>query len=352
MLNHKLSIGIVGLPNAGKSTLFNALLKKQLAKVAPYPFTTIEPHEGVIDVPDVRLTNLTLMVKPDKSTPSAITFIDIAGLVKNAHKGEGLGNEFLGHIREVSAILQVVRAFESSDAPHTLTTVDPDRDMEIINTELLLKDLDTISKKVAGEKEADKKALFEKAKESLNKELPINKLRLNSEEDLLIKDLQLLTSKPMFYVLNISEKELETKKLKALEEKDFLIVCAKLEADLIALSPAEQAEYLISLGVTSSGLDKVIKEAYSILNLITFYTIKGGKEVRAWPIPKETAVLTAAGMVHTDFAKHFIKAEVISYPEFIKYTSWSAAKEAGKIDLVGHDYLVKDGDIIEFKVGV
>lgn len=347
-----LSVGIVGLPNVGKSTLFNALLKKQLAKVAPYPFTTIEPYNGVIDVPDERLTSLTLMVKPEKATPATITFIDIAGLVKGAHGGEGLGNEFLGHIRGVDAILHVVRAFENSQAMHPLGTVDPERDIEIVNTELILKDLDTVSKMAEKEKDPAKKGLLTKIKDVLNKGLPASKLDLDPEEEQQVRELQLLTTKPVFYVLNISEKEIGSPKIAQLEEKDFLVVCAKLETDLLELSPLEQQEYLKSLRVSATSLEKVIREAYEILDLITFYTIKGGKEVRAWPVKKGTAAIEAAATVHTDMAYGFIKTEVIAYKDLVTYGSWHKAHQEGKIRFEGRDYLISDGDIVEFKFKV
>lgn len=354
-----LSIGIVGLPNVGKSTLFNAILKRQLAKVAEYPFTTIEPHEGTIDIPDDRLTTLTLMVKPEKSTPASITFIDIAGLVKGAHKGEGLGNEFLGHIREVDAILHVVRAFESTEAVHPLATVDPERDIEIITTELLLKDLDTVGKLIDKENDQEKKELLVKIKEALNSGKSVRNIQFTHEEEIVVKDYQFLTQKPLFFVLNISENELASAKVKKLESKDFpaspagrLVICAKLEADLIELTPIERAEYLKATGISQTGLEKVLREAYSILDLITFFTIKGGKEVRAWPIKSGTLAPQAAGKVHTDFAKHFIRAEIISFSEFVKLGSWHTAREQGKIVIVGHDYIIKDADVVEFKVGV
>ncbi|MBI4991064.1 redox-regulated ATPase YchF [Candidatus Gottesmanbacteria bacterium] len=347
-----LSVGLIGLPNVGKSTLFNAILKRQLAKVAVYPFTTIEPHEGTIDIPDERLTTLTLMVKPEKSTPATITFIDIAGLVRGAHKGEGLGNEFLGHIRQVDAILHVVRAFESTQALHPLGTVDPERDIEIINTELLLKDLDTVEKLIDKENDQEKKELLIKIKEAINSGTPVRNIQFTHEEEIVVKDYQFLTKKPLFFVLNISENELASAKVKKLESKDFLVICAKLEADLIELAPIERTEYLKATGISQTGLEKVLREAYSILDLITFFTIKGGKEVRAWPVKTGTLTLEAAGKVHTDFEKHFIRAEVISFSEFAKLGSWHNAKEQGKITTVGHDYIIKNGDVVEFKVGV
>lgn len=347
-----LSIGLIGLPNVGKSTLFNAILRRQLAKVAEYPFTTIEPHEGTIDIPDERLISLTLMVKPEKSTPASITFIDIAGLVKNAHKGEGLGNEFLGHIREVDAILHVVRAFENPVAAHPLTTVDPERDIEIINTELLLKDLETVNKPIAKENESERKKLLTKIKEALNNGKLIRSIQLTQEETQISKDFHFLTQKPMFYVLNISESELASPKVKQLEDKDLLVICAKLEADLIELTPIERTEYFKATGVSQTGLEKVLREAYRVLDLITFFTIKGGHEVRAWPVQKGTLAPQAAGKVHTDFEKHFIRSEVIPYLEFVRLRSWHNAKEQGKITTAGRDYIIKDGDVVEFKVGV
>jgi len=349
MSSSGLSVGIIGLPNAGKSTLFNALIKRQLAKVAEYPFTTIDPYEGVVDVPDERLITLSSMIKPDKTTPATVTIIDIAGLVKGAAQGEGLGNEFLGHIREVDAIVHVVRAFESSEAAHVLISIDPQRDIEIVNTELVLKDLDIVSKLVEKEKDLEKKRVLATVKDSLNKNVSVNNLKLNEEERKILNDLKLLSNKPMFYVLNISESQLGSPKIKTLEEKDFLFLCAKLEVDLEELPPDEQKEYLKSVGVTSSSLEKVIKEAYSILNLITFFTIKGGKEVRAWPIKLGTTALDASAVVHTDMARGFIKAEVINCVDFVSIGNWHLAHEQGKIRLEGRDYQLVDGDIIEFK---
>ncbi len=344
-----LSVGIIGLPNVGKSTLFNALIKRQLAKVAEYPFTTIEPHEGVIDIPDKRLTGLTLMVKPQKSTPATITFVDIAGLVKGAHKGEGMGNEFLSYIKKVDAILQVVRAFESETAQHTLKTIDPQRDIEIVNTELILKDLDTVERLIEKEKDLSVKNLLSRIKDHLNQCRPLLDFSLTEEEKNYLQGLQLLSAKPMFYVMNISEKELSSPKLKSLEEKNFLIICARLEAEILELSSLEQAEYLKSYNIELLGLEKVIKRAYEILNLITFFTIKGGREVRAWSIKKGTKAEEAAGIVHTDMRKGFIKAEVINYSQLSKIGSWQKAQQDGKIRLEGKDYEVEDGDVVEFK---
>jgi GTP-binding protein YchF len=260
-----------------------------------------------------------------------------------------LGNEFLGQIKNVDAILHVVRAFESTQAVHTLGTIDPERDMEIVRMELILKDLEMVSKHIENEKDQEKKALLFRIKEVLNNNQPVKSSAFSEEERQLIKDLQFLTGKPEFFVLNISESEMSGEKIKILEEKDFLVVCAKLEADLAALTPSEQKEYLKASGIIHSGLDKVIKEAYELLSLITFYTIKGGKEVRAWPIKKETKAYDAAGLVHTDMMKGFIKAEVIPVDDLFKLERWHTAHEKGKVRLEGRDYIMQDGDVVEFK---
>ena len=297
-----LSVGIVGLPNSGKSTLFNALLSRQIAQVASYPFTTIEPHEGVVVLPDERLDKLAEIVKPEKVTPATVTFIDIAGLVKDAHKGEGLGNQFLAKIREVDAIAQVVRVFSNPDVPHVHGKIDPKEDIEIINLELEL----------AGIK------------------------------------------KPTIYVLNTDEANSTSVMNFAgiVGEAPLVAICAKLEMELAELSPQEGKEYLSQLGIKASGLEKLIKEAYRILDLITFYTIKGGEEVRAWSLKTGSNAFEAAGLVHTDFANNFIKAEVISFEDLRTADSWKEAQEKGKIRLEGKDYIVQDGDVIEFKVNI
>lgn len=299
-----LAVGIVGLPNSGKSTLFNALLLRQVAAVAAYPFTTIEPHEGVVAVPDEKLEKLSEIIKPEKTTRATVTFIDIAGLVKDAHKGEGLGNQFLAKIREVEAIVQVVRTFENPDVPHYYQTIDPQRDIEIVNLELELEGI----------------------------------------------------KKPTIYVVNVDERGITgntstTGITGIVGNQPVVNVCAKLEAELADLTPQERGEYLKELGIEESGLEKLIKEAYKLLGLITFYTIKGGKEVRALSLRAGSTALEAAEKVHTDFAKNFIKAEVISVSELIAYGSWHMAKEKGKVRLEGRDYEVKDGDVVEFKIG-
>lgn len=297
-----LSVGIVGLPNSGKSTLFNALLAKQLAQVANFPFTTIEPNVGIVPVPDERLKKLSDLINPQLTTPASVEFIDIAGLVKGAHQGEGLGNQFLAKIREVSIIVHLVRAFSNPDVAHYYQNLDPVRDIEIVNLELELGGI----------------------------------------------------KKPAIYVLNVSEDQLTDKswppKVKVGgEEIDFLPICAKLESELMDFSEEEKQQYLKELGIKETGLDQLIKKAYQKLGLISFYTIKGGKEVRAWSLPAGKTALEAAAEVHTEMAKGFIKAEVVSFEDLVAQAGWQKAAQAGKIRLEGKDYLVKDGEVIEFK---
>lgn len=300
-----LSVGIVGLPNAGKSTLFNALLSRQMAAVANFPFTTIEPNVGIVPVPDERLEKLAALIKPPVTTPATVEFIDIAGLIKGAHQGEGLGNQFLAKIREVAIIVHIVRVFTNPDVLHYYETIDPQRDIEIVNIELEL----------AGIK------------------------------------------KPAIYVANVSEDQLGDKnwvpKVKVDEGEIKLIpVCAKLEAELADFSAGEREQYLQELGITGSGLDKLIREAYERLELITFYTFKGGKELRAWSLVKGKAAIDAAAEIHTDMAKGFVKAEVVSFEDLLSLGGWHKAAEEGKVRLEGKDYLMKEGDVVEFKFNV
>ena len=337
-----LSVGLVGLPNAGKSTLFNALLKRQIAKVAEYPFTTISPHEGVVDVPDERLISLSFALKPEKVTPAAIKFIDIAGLIKGSHKGEGLGNEFLGHIREVDLILHVIRAFDGI-IPHPMGEVNPKTDYETVETELILKDLQTMERMKNDPVKFASQINIDKIYSWLNSGKPVRDLTLSPEEKEEVKQFFLLTDKPEICVLNVAEKDLNnTAQIK-------LIICAKLEAELADFGESEKKAYLATYGISQSGLEKMIGEAYRTLTLITFYTIKGGKEVRAWAIKKGKTAIEAAELVHTDMAKGFIKAEVINFEEFKKYSFWNKAAEAGKIEIVGKDYQIQDADILEIK---
>ncbi|HEB01414.1 MAG TPA: redox-regulated ATPase YchF [Candidatus Portnoybacteria bacterium] len=342
------SIGIVGLPNVGKSTLFKALTKKQV-DISNYPFCTVDPNVGVVKVPDQRLNQIAKVIKPEKVIPTTIEFVDIAGLVKNAHKGEGLGNQFLSHIREVDAIIQVVRIFEDESVSHLTGSIDSKRDIEIVNLELALKDLETIEKRMSkvlkedkgGDKEATEKLeILKKLKNVLEKGRLARESNLTPEEKEKISDQQLLTLKPTVYLFNGS---LEAR------EKDLpssLILNFKLEADLAELSPKEIKE----LELPSPKLDQLIKTCYHLLSLITFYTIVGGKETRAWTIKRETKVSQAAGVVHSDFEKRFIRAEVIDWQELVEAGSWAKAKEKGLIRTEGKEYPVKDGEVIEFKI--
>lgn len=338
-----LSIGIVGLPNVGKSTLFNALLKKQQAFVANYPFATIEPNVGVVPVPDERLNKIAEIEKSKNIVPAIVKFIDIAGLVKGAAQGEGLGNKFLAHIREVDAICQVVRHFKSTDVVHVSSVPDPKSDFEVVNSELILADLQTLEKSKSKDQKVN--VLLEKLINELNKGKLASQVQLSGEEKEILKQLQLLTAKPMFVAANVDEEDLN---------KDFgentIAVSAKVESELSQLSEEEQKDYLKTLGVQESGLERIIRKGYEILNLISFLTA-GEKEARAWTIRAGSTALIASGVIHTDFMKNFIKAEVINYEEFVGSNGWKNAREQGKTRFEGRDYIVRDGDVIEFKIG-
>jgi hypothetical protein len=308
-----LSVGIVGLPNAGKSTLFNALATRRLAETAPRPFTTIEPHEAVVAVPDSDLEKLSQLIKPEKTVPATVIFIDIAGLVKGAHKGEGLGNQFLAKIREVDAVVHVVRAFTNPEVSHQNPSGQPG------STDQILEDIEIV-----------------------NLELELGGIG----------------KKPTIFVLNSDEQKVTdvsmNRFIDTVKQKfggEALAISAKLEEEFIDLEPEERKEYLKELGVEEGGLNRLIKKAYQLLDLITFYTIKGGKEVHAWSLKEGRTAFDAAGEVHTDFAKNFIKAEVINVDELLALGGWKEAKEKGKVRLEGRDYIVKGGDVIEFKVG-
>ena len=352
-----LSIGIVGLPNVGKSTLFNALLKKQQAFVANYPFATIEPNIGVVPVPDQRLQKLAEITKEEHKmanlppiVPATVSFVDIAGLVKGAAEGEGLGNKFLSHIREADAICQVVRYFKDGNVVRSDSSTDAKSDFEVVNTELILADLQTLEKQQEPKKSPTKEDLLRwsavgKLKVALDAGKLAKDVELHEEEKDAVKSLQLLTMKPMFIVANVDEEE-----LKGNFPEDTIAVCAKTEAELAELSEEEQQDYLKSLGVEKSGLERIITEGYKILNLISFLTA-GEKEVRAWTITKGANAVSAAGVIHTDFMKKFIKAEVISFNDFIQFNGWKGCHEHGKARFEGKDYIMQDGDIVEFKIG-
>lgn len=352
------SVGLVGLPNVGKSTLFQSLTKKQVA-AENYPFCTIDPNVGVVPVPDSRLTALATMSKSKKIVPTTVTFVDIAGLVAGAHKGEGLGNQFLSHIREVDAIVQVLRHFKDPDVTHVSGKVDPLADEDIINIELAMSDLQTVEKrKMSLEKEVrsgDKNAVaFSKAldrlSEALNKNVAARSLDFDPQEELpFVKQLHLLTMKPMLYVLNTDEGVVYESISEDLKKLKPLLICAKLEAELVGLPQNEVQEYLKESGIEITGLDQLIVASYNILQLISFLTT-GEKESRAWTIEKGTLAPQAAGRIHTDFIKGFIKADVIPYKDLLSAGSWVAAKELGKVRTEGKDYIVQDGDTVEFKV--
>lgn len=364
-----LSIGIVGLPNVGKSTLFNALLKKQQALVANYPFATIEPNVGVVAVPDYRLERLAQIVQDSDShglkppiKPAVVNFVDIAGLVKGASEGAGLGNKFLSHIREVSVIAHVVRAFEDPNIVKE-GAVDPKSDYENIRTELALADLSVISNiknKIEKTHIKNQIDLLEKIENSLNNGIKIDIEDSSKEDREFIQSLNLLSLKPEIIVLNVSEENYSEEKFQELvymytsllgvKEKEIVVICAKIESELAALSEDEQKEYLKDLGLEFSGLERLIQKAYEELGLISFLTC-GEKEVRAWTIKKGSTALIAAGEIHTDFMKKFIKAEVASFSDFVEFNGWKGAREHGKARLEGRDYIVQNGDVVEFKIG-
>lgn len=353
------SIGIVGLPNVGKSTLFQALTRC-VVDAQNYPFCTIDPNVGVVKVPDERLEKLSQISGSQKIIPTSIEFVDIAGLVKGAHKGEGLGNQFLANIREVDAIAQVVRVFKNDDIIHVHGKVSPIDDMEVVNAELILTDLDTVLKRIERNSRLNKRGedkfltkqseVCEKLKKNLETGKLANKIEFNQEELELIYDLRLLTIKPFLYICNVNEDSLNQKiVLDGVDESNIIPISVKIESEISQLSEVEGKEFLKEMGMLESGLDKVIKASYSLLNLVTYFT-SGPKETRAWTIQKDTKAPKASAKIHTDFEKGFIRAEVISYNDFIKYNGELGAKDAGAMRLEGKDYIVQDGDVIHFRI--
>lgn len=364
-----LSVGIVGLPNVGKSTTFNALTKAQNAESANYPFCTIEPNKAVVPVPDERLKELAKVVNPQKIVYSTIDFVDIAGLVKGASKGEGLGNQFLSNIRQTDMILHMVRCFEDKNITHVEGEIDPLRDIQIMESELIFADISQLEKKIeklTRQAKSDKKAksvleIANELKSHLEELKPISTFLKKDNKDFieLNKELRFLSAKPIIYAANVDEEGLleDNKYVKEVKEHakevgaDAIKICAKIEEELISLDEDEAAEFLADLGVNESGLEKIIKTAFKRLGLINYFTA-GVKEVRSWTIKKGWSAPKAAGVIHNDFEKGFIRAEVISYEDFIKYKGEQGAKEAGKMRLEGKDYIVQDGDVIHFRFNV
>ncbi|HUL53184.1 MAG TPA: redox-regulated ATPase YchF [Opitutaceae bacterium] len=366
-----LKAGIVGLPNAGKSTLFNAVTRTHKAAVASYPFCTIEPNVGVVIVPDDRLAHLEQIFKTGTVIPTAIEFFDIAGLVAGASKGEGLGNQFLAHIREVDALVHVVRCFEDDDAPHPIGSLDPIRDIEVVTTELVLSDLDAVRKRMekahkrerSGEKDAHAElALLERLVPHLNAAKPASLLEVHEDEPRLLRLFQLLSAKPVIYAANVSEGDFAAAAQHPLVQQlagyvrthhgaALVPVSAKIEAELADLSPEEARDYLKDLGVADSGASALIRATYALLGLITFFT-HNEKEVRAWTVRQGTKAPQAAGVIHTDFERGFIKAEIISHDDLVKLGSVHHAREVGHYRLEGRDYAIRDGDVALFRFNV
>ena len=358
--------GIVGLPNVGKSTLFNALTRAGIA-AANFPFCTIEPNVGVVPVPDPRLNELAAIVKPQKLVPTAVEFVDIAGLVAGASRGEGLGNKFLAHIREVDAVAHVVRCFEDGDVVHVAGRIDPVADIETIDTELALADLESVEKAIARNDRAAKgqdkdaaarKPVLEKLASALGEGHAARSVALDDEERVLIRELFLLTIKPLMYIANVRDDGFENnphldavRELAASQGAEVVPVCASIEEELIELDAADRAEFMADLGLAEPGLDRVIRAAYRLLGLETYFTA-GVQEVRAWTVKKGSTAPQAAGVIHTDFEKGFIRAETVGYDDFVKYKGEAGAREAGRLRTEGKTYIVQEGDVLHFLFNV
>lgn len=364
-----LQVGIVGLPNVGKSTLFNALTAAK-AEAANYPFCTIDPNVGVVTVPDERLRKISELIKPKSLVPTTMEFVDIAGIVEGASKGEGLGNQFLGHIRSTDAIVHVVRCFDDPNIIHVSGSVDPERDIAVINTELMLADLDSVEKRMKKVEKAAKSGndkvatlefgVFKRIYDALADGKPARAVEVTEAELPVVKDLHLLTSKPVLYACNVDENDMQkggndwvdkVKKLAASENNGVVVICSALEAEIALLPKEEQADFLESVGQKEPGLNRLIFEAYKLLDLFTYFTA-GEKEVRAWTIRRGTKAPGAAGVIHTDFEKGFIRAETYASQDLFDLKTEAAVKEAGKYRLEGKEYTVKDGDILFFRFNV